>query len=416
MIRSTCQQCVLRRRTGSQLKARATINMKTFLAVCALAISLDIHSGQSTSAADVPPEFVEAALKRRQEIPLGGDLKPDPKAPVFVAVGHGGRILLSRDDGRSWKQVFWGHAGSDHGPWATKAVAYTNGVFVVPVGWGAPGAWLASEDGVNWRHLTSGDSKLKGVKGADGDPSIMPGTWGIAGGKGVFVTGGYMTMAATPDFGKTITTFSLRRFKDDPRPRKLVTHHVGPVYCGDASGRFLALGNDRAKENPVFGNLWASDDLGRTWKWLEPELLNEKCGGYSDIVSNGEVVVIADKAGANAFVSADAGDSWDGPFATGIERAKLSLVGTEFWLVSSKTARASADGQSWRELPGGIPAGKIVVSPEGTLVSISRQRFNILRSTDRGESWNEVYSFKPETKHVHGAQGLRDVVFGYTTK
>jgi hypothetical protein len=369
----------------------------------------------SARAADEPSEFVTAAMKRRAEIPLGGDFRPDPISPVFVAVGHGGRILLSRDDGQTWKQVFWGHPGSDHGPWATKAIAYTNGMFVVPIGWGAPTAWLASEDGVNWRHLTDGRTKLQGIKEADGDPSIMTGTWGIAGGKGVFVTGGYMEMAATPDFGKTITTFSLRSFKDDPRPRKLVTHHVGPVYCGDSSGRFLALGNDRSKENSVFGNLWASDDLGKTWTWLEPELLNEKCDGYSGIVSNSELVVIADQSGGHVFVSADAGDSWVGPFPTGVERATLSLVGNEFWLVSSKAARASADGQKWRELPKGIPTGKIVASPEGTLISIDRQRFNILRSTDGGQSWTEVHSFDPETEHVHGAQGLRDIVFGYTT-
>jgi hypothetical protein len=43
------------------------------------------------------------------------------------------------------------------------------------------------------------------------------------------------------------------------------------------------------------------------------------------------------------------------------------------------------------------------------------QRFNILRSTDCGGSWDEVYSFEPETEHVHGAQGLRVIVFGYTT-
>ena len=244
-----------------------------------------------------------------------------PRAPVFVAVGHGGRILLSRDDGETWKQVFWGHAGSDHGPWATKAVAYTGGVFVVPIGWGAPTAWLASEDGENWRHLTAGMTKLTGIKEAEGDPSVMPGTWGIAGGKGVFVTGGYMMMGATSDFGKSITTFTLSRFKNDPRPRKLVTHHVGPIYCGDASGRFLALGNDRSKVNTVFGNLFASDDLGETWNWLEPKLLNEKCNGYSGIVSSDASVVIADKDAANVFVSNDAGDSWEGPFATGVERA-----------------------------------------------------------------------------------------------
>ncbi len=374
-----------------------------------------VVSVSSILAADEPPEFVAAAMKRRLEIPLGGDFQPDPKAPVFVAVGHGGRILLSGDDGQTWRQVFWGHPGSDHGPWATKAIAYTTGMFVVPIGWGSPTAWLASEDGVNWRHLTDGSTKLKGIKDADGDPTVMPVTWGIAGGKGVFVTGGYMQMAATPNFGKTITTFSLYDFKKDSRPRKLVTHHVGPVYCGDSSGRFLALGNDRSKENTVFGNLWSSDDLGKTWTWLEPSLLNEQCDGYSGIVSNGQLVLIADKIGANVFVSSDAGDSWDGPFPTGVEAATLSLVGNEFWLISKKTARASSDGKTWRDLPAGIPAGKIIASPEGTLISIDRQRFNILRSTDGGQLWSEVYSFQPETEYVHGAQGLRDIVFGYTT-
>jgi photosystem II stability/assembly factor-like uncharacterized protein len=366
-------------------------------------------------AADEPPEFVAAAMKRRAEIPLGGDFQPDPKLPVFVAVGHGGRILLSRDDGQTWQQVFWGHPGSDHGPWATKAVAYSDGVFVVPIGWGAATAWLASEDGVHWRHLTSGATKLTGVKEAEGDPSAMPATWGIAGGQGVFVSGGYMHMAATPDFGTTLTTFSLYNFMHDSRPRKLVTHHVGPVYCGDASGRFLALGNDRSQENTVFGNLWASDDLGKTWRWLEPQLLNENCDGYSGIVSNGRLVVIADRSGANAFVSADAGETWQGPFPTDVNSATLSLVGSEFWLVGNSTARASGDGKTWRDLPQGVPAGKVISSPEGTLISIDRRRFNILRSTDGGRSWIEVYAFQPETEHVHGAQGLRDIVFGYAT-
>jgi hypothetical protein len=96
--------------------------------------------------------------------------------------------------------------------------------------------------------------------------------------------------------------FSQLSFKNDPRLRKLVTHHVGPIYCGDASNRFLALGNDRSKENPAFGNLYASDDLGKTWKWLEPELLNKKCAGYGGIVSNDKLVVIADKLGSNASV------------------------------------------------------------------------------------------------------------------
>jgi photosystem II stability/assembly factor-like uncharacterized protein len=203
----------------------------------------------------------------------------------------------------------------------------------------------------------------------------------------------------------------LRDFKDDPRPRKLVTHHVDPIYCGNASGRFLALGNDRSTESPVFGNLFASDDQGKTWIWLEPLTLNEKCQGYSGMESNGSLVVIADKTAENAFVSADAGDTWVGPYPTGTTRAKLNVVNGEFWLTGSP-ARASADGKTWRDLPETVPAGQVVASPEGTLISIDRQRFNILRSADGGKSWAEVYTFVPETEYVHGAQGLRDIAFG----
>src|SRR5882757_7560476 len=65
------------------------------------------------------PEWIAAGEKRRHEIPLGGDFKPDPKIPAFVAVGHGARIIVSKDDGRTWKQTFFGYPGADHGGWAT---------------------------------------------------------------------------------------------------------------------------------------------------------------------------------------------------------------------------------------------------------------------------------------------------------
>ena len=197
-------------------------------------------------------------------------------------------------------------------------------------------------------------------------------------------------------------------------PRKLVTHHVGPIYCGDSSGRFLALGNDRSTENPVFGNLFASDDLGKTWTWLEPQTLNQHCQGYSGIASNGQLVLIVDAAGQNVFRSLDAGDSWEGPFPTGSSRVTLSVVQGEFWLAGA-TSRASADGKVWRDLPTAVPGGKIAASDRGTLISIDRQRFNILRSADGGETWSEVHTFQPETEHVHGAQGLRDIAFSYVT-
>lgn len=352
----------------------------------------------------------EASEKRRAEIPLGGSLEPEPTVPVFVAVGHGARIVVSRDDGETWEQVFFGMPGADHGDWACKSIAYTGGVFVVPVGWGGSTTmWLASDDAKNWRHLTTGQSKLPDNKG--GEIFGMPGTWRIAGGGGAFVAGGYMTMTATSDLGRTFDTFSLRDFKQDPRPRILVTHHVGPVYCGDRSGRFLALGNDRSKENPVFGNLFASDDKGKSWRWLEPALLNEKCDGYTDIASNGERVVMTDKDASNAFVSTDSGDTWEGPFPTGTQRATMSVTSGRFCLVG-KESRISENGRDWKELPAGIPTGKLAASDKGTLISIDRQRFDIQRSTDGGKTWSRVHSFDPPDMQG-GAQGLRDIAFGW---
>jgi photosystem II stability/assembly factor-like uncharacterized protein len=356
----------------------------------------------TTFAAEESPEDA----KIRASIPLGGDFKPNPKVGAFVVVGHGARIITSKDDGKTWKQAFFAAPGADHGPWATKSVAYTNGVFAVPVGWGGPTIYLASDDAVNWHHLTSGESKLPEGKG---DPRVMTGAWSLTGGRGVFVSSGYMTFSATADLGKTFTTFGMwGAFKDDPRG-KLSTHHIGAVYCGDASRRFLALGDNRGTEGSKFGNLFASDDLGKTWKWLAPKGLDASTGRGA-MVSNGKLLLMTDSNATNAWTSPDAGETWDGQHATGTQRAVLSVVGSDFWLCGKKS-RASADGKTWRDLPAAVPDGKIIASDKGTLISIHPSRTNIQRSTDGGKTWQEVFHYvAPDIKG--GAQGLSAGAFG----
>ncbi len=372
-------------------------SLASTLVLCLLALW-----SYTTFAAEHSPEDA----KIRDSIPLGGDFKPNPKVGAFVVVGHGARIIVSKDDGQTWKQSFFAAPGADHGPWATKSVAYTNGVFAVPVGWGGPTIYLASDDAVNWRHLTSGVSKQLEGKG---DPRVMTGAWGLTGGKGVFVSSGYMTFSATPDLGKTFKSFALwGAFKNDPRG-KFSTHHIGAVYCGDASGRFLALGDNRGESGPKFGHLFASDDQGQTWKWLAPKGLDASTG-RGTMKCNGKLLVMTDSLAANAWTSADAGETWDGPHATGTQRATLSVMNGEFWLCGKKS-RASVDGQTWRDLPAAIPEGQVIASDKGTLISIHSQRFNIQRSTDGGTIWQEVYSFQP-ADIKGGAQGLRDGAFG----
>jgi hypothetical protein len=359
----------------------------------------------SASQGAESPEAVAAGEKRREEIALGGDFKPNPKVPTFVVCGHGGRIITSKDDGKTWSQTFFGHPGADHGVWATRTMTYGGGLFVVAFGWGAPTSWLASDDAVNWRHLTAGTSKLPESKG---NPRIMPGTWGLAAGRGAIVGTGYMSTGATTDGGRTFSSFSFYAFKNDPRG-KLSTHHVDPVYCGDASGRFLALADNRGQTGPKFGHLFASDDLGKTWKWLEPKGL-EASTGRGAMISNGRILLMTDAASENAWISTDAGEMWNGPHATGTKRATLSAVGSEFWLAGNP-ARASADGRTWRDLPATVPAGQIIASDKGTLISIQAQRTNILRSADGGKTWQEVHRYQPDDIQG-GAQGLRDAAFG----
>ena len=353
-----------------------------------------------------PPEHAAAGEKRRAEIPLGGDFQPNPQAPAFVVCGHGGRLLLSKDDGQTWTQTFFGYPAGDHGVWSTRTMTYGGGLFVVAVGWGAPTSWLASDDGVSWRHLTRGDTRLPDAKG---NPRLMPGTWGLAAGGGAIVGTGFMTLAATHDGGQTFTPFALWGIaKNDPRG-KLQTHHLDPVYCGDASGRFLALGDNRGASGAQFGHLFASDDLGRTWKWLAPKGL-EASTGRGEMRCNGRLLVMTDKDAAHAWTSTDAGETWTGPYATGTQRASLSVVGGEFWLCGKKS-RASTDGQTWRDLPAAVPEGKVIASDQGTLISIHQQRTNIQRSTDGGQTWQEVHRYDPPSIQG-GAQGLRAGAWG----
>jgi len=366
-------------------------------------------------AAELPPEIEAASEKVRKAIPLGGDFQPQPQQPAFVAVGHGARVLLSTDDGKTWEQSFFGYPGSDHSAWSTRSVAVDAGLIAVAVGWYGPSSVIASENGTRWRHLTDGKTPL----GDKQDPSIMPPLWGCALGGGTFIGAGYMQLAATPDLGKTWHRSQLWDLgKDDPAGRKLSTHHVTPVYCGDRSKRFLAIANDRSKENPNFGNLFATDDQGKTWTWLEPELLNERCEGYAGMESNGEVLVLLDKAGANSFVSADAGNTWHGPYATnaGKGRGTLSLVDGAFWVTGrGLRAHRSEDGMAWEPMPEAVPATKLAGSPEGTLVAIDGQR--ILRSADDGASWKEVHAYEiPDDWHVERGQGLRDLEFGMISR
>ena len=356
-----------------------------------------------------------ADAERRAEIPLGPPMQPNPQREAIIAVGHGARILLSADDGATWEQVFKGLPNGDHGPWSCKTVAYTDGVFVAILEWGSVTTWLATEDGYNWRHLTDGNTIFK----QKDDPTAMPSVWGLGGAKGTFVGGASVEVTMTPDFGVTWHSTNLKRQFGKTGPRKLSMHHMGVSYLGETSGRFLAYADDRTRpQREVMVNLFASDDGGQNWEWIQPTGLDDVENQFykSMTILNGNPAMIT-KNGDKLYLSEDGGESWTA-YATGIsaKRADLSLVGNELWVVTEQGSRASIDGKNWRDLPSEIPLGKIITTAAGTLINVNRHRFSILRSTDQGQSWSEAYSYEGgDRRKLKGAQGLRDIQVGKIT-
>ena len=364
-------------------------------------LSFALSPAWLSAADDRPPAELEAELAAREKVAQGGDFEPDPRTPVVVAVGKGGRIITSSDDGASWEQVFFGAPTVSHGHWVTRSLAYTEGMFATSVGWGQPPMTLASDDGVNWRHLAPPPEQQEGEMKVD--PMEMPGAWTMAGGAGTFIYGNHR-LTTTPDFGKTwYETHVGREFREDAR--KLSTHHLKPYYLG-TPGHFIVLGQDRNKEGTSEGNLFLTKDNGKTWQWLETSGLENGDGMPEHFVSMGEFWLLCTREG-NVYRSTDEGLTWERTFEFEGHWPYMTLVNGEVWLVG-KSSFSSKDGIEWTALPESIPDGKLLETSQGTLLSIDGRRDGILRSTDGGETWEEVYTFEG----VEGANGLADIQEG----
>lgn len=345
----------------------------------------------------------EAQEKRRAELPLGGNFQPAGEEGVFVAAGHGLNVVASRDDGKTWKRVFYGAPCGDHGHWAVwNSVAYTEGVFAIAAGWGAPGTLIASDDGEQWRHLTDGNRSptRKGSK-----PYDMRTTMELIGVRGAFI----MPFEATPDFGRTWRQTSPYHMTDqDGNKVKVNAGHPSLAY-GD--GRVIVVGDE--------GPAMYSDDLGMRWLPLSVEVSPWEEKGAKGIIAKQDIFIIVKGSGDTVLRSDDKGKTWKA-HALGVKNPAgrsycLSVVGDEFW-VTGETSKASKDGITWRDLPAATPSGRIAVSDQGTLINVSRKRNSILRSADGGVTWNEVYAFTPDPQATGGAQGLGDVEFGLVRK
>jgi len=343
----------------------------------------------------------------RAKLPPGGNFHPQPQEGIFVVARHGLEVLVSRDDGKTWKQTFMGRPGGDHGYWAVwNNIAYTEGVFAIAAGWGAPGTIIASDDGENWRHLA--DENREG-RSKNGNPYDMPTTMELIGVDGAFI----LPLEATPDFGKTWHRKSPYHWEDAAGNRDIKINIGHPSLAAadyEEGKRVIVVGGE--------GPSIYSDDLGETWIAMPNVKVEPWEGrGAKGIVAKGKVFLILKGDGALIHRSTDGGMTWKahplGVTKPASRSFALSVVGDQF-IVTGDNAKASQDGIEWKDLPAETPKGQIAMSDQGTLINVNRGRNTILRSTD-GENWEVVYEFTP-AKDLGGAQGFADVEWGRVRK
>lgn len=314
----------------------------------------------------------------REDIPLGGDLNPRMEEPIFaVCSKQGMRILVSRDDGKTWKQTFLGtdsqEDGGWHGSFAVYGMASTRGVIGVFSGWGTPGVYIGSDDGVHWSHLHPQPQKLGSV-------------WGAAGGNGILLTSAdqWRGITSSDESNSVWKVHSVKSLLDGGK-----THHMISGFGNYDGGRFIVIGDNR--------HVFFSEDNCQTWKHTLIPGAPEK--GQEEIVYGNKIFLCSFKD--HVARSTDGGATWTlhehGLKGWGNSWRGLSFVRGEFWLTAQKGShgRRSVDGITWTDLPRSTPGGRFVEAESGTIINLERRRYDIKRSED-GVTWETVFQAPKE--------------------
>ncbi|MCA9085188.1 MAG: hypothetical protein KDA81_14085 [Planctomycetaceae bacterium] len=309
-----------------------------------------------------------------EAIPVLKQLSPQQQEPVFaVCSKQGGRVLVSRDDGQTWQQTFLAtdslEDGGWHGTFAVYGMASTNGVIGIFSGWGTPGVYIGSDDGLHWGHLNNRATPVGSV-------------WAAAAGNGVLLTSADQWRGLTTS-RKGHSVWQQHSLKDLLEGGK--THHIICTFGDFDGGRFLAVGDN--------GHVFFSDAIGENWRHSRIVGVPER--GQDEVVFGNGIFVVSYRD--RIARSEDGGQSWSlhdhGLKGWGPSWRGLSFVRGEFWLTAQKGShgRKSRDGITWEDLPETTPGGRFVEGDTGTIVNVERRRYDIKRSTD-GITWNSVFT------------------------
>lgn len=352
--------------------------------------SLDPTSGSTSSTGGVGPAETTGDPDTTTS---GGNTSGEPPVdgvPMFVALGQGGRRLVSCDDGQTWgaEQVVETN-DDDHGPYSSRDVAWGDGTFLLGMGWGNPARISTSHNGIDWQETfpPQGYNRSRGLSG-------------VAFGSGRFVAVVGSDSWTSDDLGQS---WSLDGQLPTSGNIRVVTH------SGFGDGLYYAVADG--------GLIYRSSD-GATW--TDPLPTSGSCdggnlsrrGGIAD--RDGVFVLVTDVG--NVCRTDDGGMSFTHHVlgsGSGDVVVRSDVIATDegFYAGGRNGGWHSADGTDWDfeafTLAGDDISTVAHSTDSGTLVGIAWNGDDFYRSTDTGRTW--VRAEAPSGNDTNAAE------FGFAT-
>ncbi len=326
--------------------------------------------------------------------PLVPKMPPTGQVPVALAIGNG-RIATSCDRGQSWAEDWIIDANaSDHSDYAAAAGgAFGAGVFVVAMGWGAPGRVLRSTDGLNWDDLDEDRFHL-----ADG-------TTGRAN-KGipvVFYDGSQFVIIwdRRVFFSPDGMDWHDQGVRLDPE-----LFHIRQHSFQKHLGRFFMRGENSGKDTQWMRR---SSDSGLNFTPVTPDDgFDLSCGGQTLYAHLGLIT----NGGERYCLSLDGGLSWSAHRSA--ESFATIVPTSEGFLAFAKWRRQvfySSDAVEWesQDLSAEFRFSAGGYSPHGYYIVASKRGPEFYRSDD-GKQWVAL-----PNDNSSGVSDIRHVVFGHAS-